>query len=208
MFFFQELFENPFLFCAQMLVVVFSISVHEFFHAWIALREGDPTAAEHGHLTLNPIRQMGIFSLIMLFLCGISWGQVPVNPRRLRTRNSMLRVALAGPVANLGLTVIAIIILAVSDRWELLPQAGITVFFLLGVMNLVLAVFNLLPVPGLDGWTAFALLFPRLFLLKQEVRNGVAFALVLLVFVMMPTFFNWAYYAVGVGATQLRMLLG
>ena len=69
------------------LVVVFSICLHEFFHAWTALQFGDTTAADRGHLTLNPLRQMGPMSIIMFLLLGFAWGAVPVNPAFLRARN-------------------------------------------------------------------------------------------------------------------------
>ena len=82
--FINHLFTDPQYFFAIALLVMFSISFHEFSHAWMALREGDPTAADAGHLTLNPLKQMGIISLVMFAIIGIAWGQVPVNPRNFR----------------------------------------------------------------------------------------------------------------------------
>lgn len=78
--FITQLFEDPQRFFIWLLVVIFSICCHEFMHAWAALKQGDPTAADEGHLTLNPMKQMGPFSLVMLAVCGIAWGRVPVRP--------------------------------------------------------------------------------------------------------------------------------
>ena len=82
-------------------VVMFSICLHEAAHAYVAMKQGDPTAANHGHLSLNPIKQMGTFSIIMLLLIGIAWGAVPVDPRRMRHKYSEALVSFAGPAANL-----------------------------------------------------------------------------------------------------------
>ena len=89
--FITALWQDPYWFFCASFLVVFSICCHEFMHAWVALKEGDPTAADEGHLTLNPIKQMGIYSLILLALFGIAWGQVPVNPANFRSRNSDLK---------------------------------------------------------------------------------------------------------------------
>ena len=67
------------LFLLTTLVVVFSICLHEFVHAWTALQFGDTTAADRGHLTLNPLKQMGPMSIIMFLILGFAWGAVPVN---------------------------------------------------------------------------------------------------------------------------------
>ncbi|MCX6995813.1 MAG: site-2 protease family protein, partial [Kiritimatiellaeota bacterium] len=77
-FFIVQAWEQPFFFFAWVGIVTFSICVHEFAHAWMALRCGDDTAARAGHLSLNPFRQMGPSSLIALLVVGIAWGAVPV----------------------------------------------------------------------------------------------------------------------------------
>ena len=87
------------------LIVVFSICLHEYCHARCALLMGDPTAADRGHLTLNPFRQMGLFSLVMFLVAGIAWGMVPVDPEKARSRYPWgpAAIALAGPAANFAL---------------------------------------------------------------------------------------------------------
>ena len=98
----------------QLLVVVFSVCLHEYAHARAALWQGDATAAEQGHLTLNPLKQMGPMSLIMLLIIGIAWGAVPVNPGRMRHRYSDALVSFAGPATNLALFLVSSLLFAFS----------------------------------------------------------------------------------------------
>lgn len=152
--------EDPFFVCAWILVIVFSICVHECAHAWSALRLGDDTAAAHGHLSLNPLVQMGVSSLVMLAIFGIAWGAVPVDPRRLRPLGSAW-VAAAGPLSNLALCAVFAGLTVLS---VLLPEAtreNTLHFFRLAAMaNGVLFIFNLLPIPMFDGWTVLAAFVP------------------------------------------------
>lgn len=155
--FLTNLWENPQFFCSWILFVVFSVCMHEFMHAYIALKEGDDTAARFGHLTLNPFRQMGFFSLIMLLLIGICWGRVPVDPRNFKRKYSNLIVSLAGPLTNLGLFLIFVLVAGVVIRLHGGEESE-RLSFLIGmflngaVMNMVLFLFNMLPVPGFDGY--------------------------------------------------------
>lgn len=155
--------EDPFFVFSWIFVIIFSICVHEASHAWAALRQGDDTAAVHGHLSLNPLVQMGWTSLIMLALFGLAWGAVPVDPRRLRGPWSAAWVALAGPLANLALCVV---FAGLTIGSAFLPEAGGEVplhfFRLAAIANGVLFVFNLLPIPMFDGWTVFAGFVPAL----------------------------------------------
>jgi Zn-dependent protease len=155
---------DPFFFGAWVLIIAFSICVHEYAHAAVALRLGDDTAAAEGHLTLNPFKQMGLTSLIALLAVGIAWGAVPVDPRLLRTRGRAA-VAFAGPAANLLLAIISALLWAVLVRFDLFDgEAGHPALFLkyAALANGTLFVFNLLPVPMLDGWSVFGLFFPAL----------------------------------------------
>ena len=87
-------------------IVMFSICLHELAHAWVALKHGDDTAAQAGHLSLNPAIQMGPYSLILLAVLGLAWGAVPVDEGRMRSRASGAWVAVAGPLTNLALMVV------------------------------------------------------------------------------------------------------
>src|SRR5512137_2480723 len=105
-FFVSSLAQDPFYFFSWVGIVAFSICFHEYAHASMALKRGDDTAAKLGHLTLNPMVQMGPMSIVMLLLIGIAWGAVPVNPGRLRTRADAALVSFAGPAANLLLSLL------------------------------------------------------------------------------------------------------
>ena len=135
--------------------VLFSITLHELAHGWTALRQGDTTPRDLQRLTLNPVVHMGPFSLIMFAICGIAWGVMPVDPYRFRdgTRGEV-QVAAAGPAMNLSLAVVALGLGAVVT-WILGPSdtaREIKLFFYYGLfLNLLLCLFNLLPVIPLDG---------------------------------------------------------
>ena len=109
MIFASTLFSNPLLFCIVTLAVVPAICLHEYFHAQVALWCGDPTAAMRGHLTLNPLKQMGLLSIVMFLIIGIAWGGVPINPLNL-TRRGRILTALAGPAMNFALFLLAILV--------------------------------------------------------------------------------------------------
>tara|TARA_R110002111_G_scaffold15270_3_gene40270 strand:- start:201 stop:908 length:708 start_codon:yes stop_codon:yes gene_type:complete len=143
--------------------VVLSICLHELAHGWTAIRLGDDTPRLAGHMTWNPMVHMGPYSLLMFVFIGIAWGAMPVNPSRLRGKYADAMVSLAGPVMNLGLAILSLIALLI---WvplcdgQLIASTTIShplstnmeTFLRLGAMlNIVLMLFNLLPVPPLDG---------------------------------------------------------
>ncbi len=140
-----------------LLALVVSISIHEFSHAWSAYELGDPTARNMGRLTLNPIKHFDpLGALMILFMSfagwGIGWGKpVPVNPYNLRTnpRVGMGLTAAAGPFSNLVLATLFAIPLRLG--WV---ESGLAWGFLLAMVitNLTLAIFNLIPLPPLDGF--------------------------------------------------------
>jgi len=182
-------FKDTRMFLMITLVVVFSICLHEFFHAWTALKFGDTTAADRGHLTLNPLKQMGPMSMIMFLLLGFAWGAVPVNPAVLRARNrhAPAIVALAGPATNFGLFLIGFFFFGflATRIWNLIENeaAGETVLlFFLGI-------FNLLPIPGLDGWNALTEYVPRLRYVHSEFAKGVTIFLIFLLFFLADDIF-------------------
>ena len=183
--FIQTLFKSPLSFLTVCLILIFSICLHEFCHAWMAYREGDDSAAEY--MTLNPFKQMGFMSLLMMAIIGIAWGAVPVDYSRLRSRWSALKVALAGPAANLFLFLLASLIFILfgiikpDDLYHVIgPVMGVV--YLFGMYNFTLMIFNLLPVPGLDGWIVACELFPRLRGIRSEFAKGAMLFLILLAF--------------------------
>jgi len=153
----------------QIVVLILSAAIHEYMHAWAAWRLGDPTAKNAGRLTLNPLAHLEWFGsfflpLIMIMIPGNSfifgWAKpVPYNPNFLNDQKySEAKVALAGPLANLALA----LLFGLSLRF--LPFFNIDFLKLLGqiiYINLILMVFNLLPIPPLDGSKILAVFLPE-----------------------------------------------
>ncbi len=152
--FIEGAFRNPAGWLVECAVIVFSICCHEWAHARAALAVGDDTAARAGHLSLNPLRQMGWMSLAMLAVCGLAWGAVPVDEGRMRGRWAGELVALAGPAMNLLLWLA--FCLGVVVAWHLnAGDAWLNGLYEGALVNFALALLNLLPVPGLDGSRVF-----------------------------------------------------
>ena len=156
------------------LSLILAITFHEFSHAYAAVSLGDNTARSQGRLTLNPLAHLEPFGTILIFLAGFGWGKpTPVNPMFLRIgyRSGMAAVSLAGPVSN----IIIAILFAIPLRVGLIEsgKGGLSIagygsddiltFTLeqLVFWNLLLAVFNLLPIAPLDGFKVALGLLPR-----------------------------------------------
>jgi len=204
--FIARLINAPEVYAPLALIVIFSICAHELMHAWTALKQGDDTAARLGHLTLNPLKQMGVTSLIMLAFVGVAWGCVPVDPTRMRRRWSPALVAAAGPLTDLGLfvvfTFLTVICLYFPEHFKNEMAGGI---LLAGAtMNLVLFVLNLLPIPGLDGFVILRWFFPRLRFGGSEFAKGAYLVLILLIFALFSYIFDAAFYL----ALRLAELFG
>jgi Zn-dependent protease len=136
-------------------IVLVSLTLHELAHAWVAWRLGDPTAKSQGRLTLNPLAHIDPLGTLMFVLTALianlpfGWAKpVPVDPRYFRrAKEGMAIVAAAGPLMNF---VLALVCCAVVRHVELSDQ-GIEVLTKAYIVNLVLGLFNLIPVPPLDG---------------------------------------------------------
>ncbi len=147
------LFSDPFFFLAIFIALVVSISIHEFSHVLTARLLGDRTGEQAGRLTLNPLAHLDPWGTIAILLIGFGWGKpAPFNPYNLRNqRFGPALVALGGPFSNFLLIVVFGILLKL-----LLPMLGITnmlsIFLaVLVTFNGILMIFNLIPIPPLDG---------------------------------------------------------
>lgn len=145
------------------------ITVHEAAHAWTANRMGDPTAKERGRLSLNPLHHIDPLGLICMIVCGFGWARpVPIDPRRFRRpKLGMGLTALAGPVSNVLLAVILFLLNSVTRfifaaSGHKMGWAYVSSFLLVcGGLSAGLAVFNLFPIPPLDGSKVFFLVLPE-----------------------------------------------
>ena len=140
-------------------VLLFALVFHEFSHAWIAYKLGDPTARYAGRLTLNPIAHLDPIGGLMILFVGFGWAKpVPVDPRYLKKpREDMMKIAFAGPASNLLLAFIAGTILRFG-----VGQGSIAMMLILFTqINIMLAVFNMIPVSPLDGSQIFSGLLIR-----------------------------------------------
>jgi Zn-dependent protease len=169
-----------------------AITVHECAHAWMANRMGDPTARDMGRLTLNPLPHLDLFGTIAILVLGFGWAKpVMVNPLNLKNpRRDNLWISLAGPVSNLLSALILGMLFRAGERFLGLSHSGelILLMLLLAVrLNIILAVFNLLPIPPLDGYHILeGLVSHRIYLrLQQFERAG---SMVLLGLVLISSF--------------------
>lgn len=151
-------------------VVLFSLTIHEFAHAYIAFRLGDDTAKNQGRLTLNPLSHLDPIGTLLLIIAKFGWAKpVPVDPRNFKNpKKDMLLVAIAGPISNILSAIIAAIILksifANLDTLqssfsfiEPLMSALVWIIFI----GIVLAVFNMIPIPPLDGSRVIHAILPE-----------------------------------------------
>lgn len=147
-------------------VIIFSLTVHEFFHAWTANRFGDPTAKDMGRLTLNPLAHLDLMGTLMLFVSNFRFGwakPVPVNPYNLRNyRHDDFWIAAAGPLSNMGLALISGTVFRIMNSTGMIGQmeAVDMILFFMIMINVSLAIFNLLPIFPLDGSHIFRNILP------------------------------------------------
>jgi len=191
--------------------LIFSLTCHEYGHAKVASLIGDDTAKRAGRLTLNPIPHIDPVGLLMVLLIGIGYARpVPTDPRKFNTRWGIMLVAAAGPGMNLLLAIVTInlYLLGLKAGWPLFHYPAAQVFFYyLPLINMLLMLFNLIPIGPLDGSYILPYLLPRETAVKYNQLNrryGSYFllALIALHFLGVPIFETlWK-----IGETMLRFV--
>ena len=158
----QRATDDPVGFVAFIVAIVLGITVHEFMHAYTAHRLGDDTGRLLGRMSLNPLAHLDPFGTLLLVLAGFGYGKpVPFNESRLRSAMSVTFVALAGPAANLALAALCAIPLRFGSA-EVFGTTYEAILEAIVLWNCVLAIFNLVPIPPLDGANVvYGLLPPR-----------------------------------------------
>jgi Zn-dependent protease len=193
--FIQQALTDPTLYFSWIVFVMFSICCHEYAHAYIALRAGDDTAAQNGHLTLNPLVQMGLQSLIVLALFGIAWGAVPVSLAKVRSAHKRALIALAGPLMNLLLCLFFALLTVIAQTAG--AQSAASFLYIGGAVNGMLFVLNILPVPVLDGFAVISAFHSGLEAFAQKHATAVFLIFILLLWnTPLGSFIFGAGYAV------------
>ena len=184
----------------QLLAVLFCLTVHETCHGRAALALGDPTAKRQHRLSLNPLRHIDWFGLLMMLVAGFGWARpIPVNPNYFKKpRQGMALTALAGPVSNLLLALLLLIparLIYTYAHYSVFNQTALDFLTSTAALSIGLGLFNLIPIPPLDGSKVLAVLLPERayrWLMRYE-RFGI-FAL-------------WLLVALGVGGRYMSLAI-
>ena len=180
---------------SRVITLVIAFTVHEFAHAFVADRFGDDTPRIMGRLTLNPLKHLDVIGSLMLLIAGFGWAKpVPVNPIKLKehSKSAYMWVSVAGPASNFLLACLA----AIPIRFNLIP-AFPTISFLPSLMdflvtffviNLLLMVFNLMPLPPLDGEKILEFLLPERWAAQYAKIKPYGPILLLVVVLVLPRF--------------------
>jgi Zn-dependent protease len=185
----------------SLIILLFSVIIHELAHGYVAYSLGDPTAKHEGRLTLNPIKHLDPFGSIilpvLLFVAGspvlFGWAKpVPVNPYNFKDQKyGELKVSFAGPASNFSLAIIFGLLLRFLPQSLLLANPGMQIALTYIVaINIWLGVFNLIPVPPLDGsWILFSFLPDTLNGFKNFLRQ---YGIIIMIFLILFGGFFWS----------------
>jgi Zn-dependent protease len=155
--------------------LILSLTFHEFAHAWMAYKLGDRTAKYEGRLSLNPLVHIDPIGFLMVLLVGFGWAKpVPVNPFYFKNPPlNTAMVALAGPLSNIILASLGVF------AQNFVNPIGLDTFVWI---NIYLAVFNLIPLPPLDGWRILQGIFPNLYQ-NYDIESKLSWVLWILIFI-------------------------
>lgn len=161
---------------------LFSVVMHELAHGWAAIRRGDLSPQWSGHMTWNPMVHIDLWGWVAFALLGVPWGRMPIDPSRVQGRYGLAFVAIAGPAMNFLISFVCLLSLV---AWMKLAggvqqpvRGNVAIFFNTGAwLNMVLMVFNLIPVPPLDG-SRIVSNFSRRYEAFWEGQRGAIFGLI------------------------------
>ena len=197
-------------------VMLMALSVHESAHGYAAYKLGDPTARNLGRITLNPVKHFDLFGFLSMLVFHIGWAKpVPINTRYFKKpRRDMAITGAAGPLSNIGLALIHLVILRVSmifvtngvlhgkitsELWLTIISLIVYLLYMGVAMNVILAIFNLIPLPPFDGSRIFyAFLPPKWYFGVMKYERYIMIGCILVFFLLsrlgvnpLATFENW-----------------
>lgn len=173
--------------------VLIAISLHEFAHGLVSYSLGDPTPKLQGRLSINPVHHLDIVGTLMLLFVGFGWAKpVQVDPRYYENKKmGMVKVALAGPIMNFFIAFICILITGIMEKFNVSLNA-VSIYianlsYYTAIINIGLGLFNLIPIPPLDGSKVLGAVLParNYFAYMQFERYGM---FILLIFIYMGAF--------------------
>ncbi|MBF2638103.1 site-2 protease family protein [Listeria welshimeri] len=168
-----------------LVTLLFAFTIHEWAHALVALAFGDDTAKNQGRLSLNPLVHIDLFGMLMILIAGFGWAKpTPVNRFKLKKRRlGSVLVSLAGPISNLLLAIVGVGLYALFLNYSFFTYGSITETFLMIFveLNLVLFVFNLIPIPPLDGYQILVEFLPMSARVKLEPVERYAMLIFLII---------------------------
>ncbi|MCR4317807.1 MAG: site-2 protease family protein [Planctomycetes bacterium] len=191
----KNVLSKPYIHIPVLAGIIYSIILHEASHAYMAHRVGDPTPNIFGLRTINPIPHIkynifwtlilpvATFILVFRGLWAFGGGSCPISPYFHKGRWDELKVAIAGPVANLAIFFVCALMLfipVVTPINDDEPSANFIIFSRIGITNFILFVFNMLPCPPLDGYTVWASFFPGIKPQLDKIKNVLGFVAIII----------------------------
>ncbi|MBC1496063.1 site-2 protease family protein [Listeria welshimeri] len=168
-----------------LVTLLIAFTIHEWAHALVALAFGDDTAKNQGRLSLNPLVHIDLFGMLMILIAGFGWAKpTPVNRFKLKKRRlGSVLVSLAGPISNLLLAIVGVGLYALFLNYSFFTYGSIIETFLMIFveLNLVLFVFNLIPIPPLDGYQILVEFLPMSARVKLEPVERYAMLIFLII---------------------------